>query len=54
MPAGYEAIRDRFLSQGMSAAEAKRRAARIWNSKHRGSEAVGRHKESAEPRHRES
>lgn len=34
MPAQYERIRDKFISQGMSEEEAKRRAAKIYNSKH--------------------
>lgn len=32
MPAKYEAIRDKFKSQGMSDAEAKTRAAKIFNA----------------------
>lgn len=32
MPAKYEAIRDRFESKGMSAPEAKTRAAKIFNA----------------------
>jgi len=34
MPKQYEAIRDRFINQGMSEKEAKTRAAKIYNSKH--------------------
>jgi hypothetical protein len=34
MPAGYEKMRDKFISEGMSEEAAKRKAARIWNSKH--------------------
>ncbi len=35
MPAGYEAMRDKFKKEGMSDAAAKKKAARIWNSKHK-------------------
>jgi hypothetical protein len=42
VPAGYEKIRDSFVSKGMSLRSAKKHAAMIWNSKHSGSEAVGR------------
>lgn len=35
MPAQYEAIRDKFLTQGMSSKEAKKHAAMIYNSKHK-------------------
>ena len=34
MPAGYEAMRDKFKKQGLSDKAAKRKAARIWNAKH--------------------
>lgn len=44
MPAGYEKIRDSFISKGMSSRAAKTKAAKIWNSKHSGSQAVGRGK----------
>lgn len=44
MPAGYEHIRDKFVSQGMSLASAKKHAAMIWNSTHKGPQAVGRGK----------
>lgn len=43
MPAGYEKIRDSFIAQGMSEADAKTRAAKIWNKYHKGDEAVGAH-----------
>jgi hypothetical protein len=36
MPRGYEKMRDEFKKGGMSDAAAKRKAARIWNSKHPG------------------
>ena len=42
MPAGYEKIRDSFKSKGMSDKAAKTKAAKIWNSKHKGKSAVGR------------
>lgn len=44
MPEGYEKMRDMFVTQGMSTRAAKTKAAKIWNSKHSGSEAVGRGK----------
>jgi len=42
MPEGYEKIRDKFISQGMSVSNAKKHAAMIWNSNHHGAQAVGR------------
>lgn len=42
MPAGYEHIRDKFISQGMSVASAKKHAAMIWNSTHHGNQSVGK------------
>jgi len=44
MPRGYEKIRDKVISQGMSKKAAKKKAARIWNSTHKGKQAVGRGK----------
>ena len=44
MPAGYEKIRDKFKAQGLSTKAAKTKAAKIWNSKHKGRQAVGRGK----------
>ena len=35
MPAGYEKMRDKFKKNGMSDKAAKKKAARIWNSKHK-------------------
>lgn len=35
-PAGYERMRDSFIRKGMSSKAAKAKAARIWNSKHKG------------------
>ena len=32
MPAMYEAVRDKFLKQGMASKEAKTRAAKIFNA----------------------
>lgn len=34
MPEGYTNMRDKFIKDGMSAKEAKKKAARIWNAKH--------------------
>ena len=45
MPHGYEVMRDKF-SKTMSLKKAKKKAAMIWNSKHKGAEAVGPHRES--------
>jgi hypothetical protein len=42
MPLGYEKIRDSFIKKGMSTKAAKTKAAKIWNSKHKGKQAVGR------------
>lgn len=36
MPAQYEAMRDSFIRQGMGEKAAKKKAARIYNSKHPG------------------
>lgn len=44
MPAGYEKMRDAFAAQGLSLKAAKTKAAKIWNSKHKGGQAVGRGK----------
>lgn len=44
MPAGYEKIRDGLKKKGLSTKAAKTRAAKIWNSKHKGRQAVGRGK----------
>jgi len=35
MPAGYEKMRDKFKKNGMSDKAAKKKAARIWNAKHK-------------------
>lgn len=42
MPAGYEKIRDAFIRKGMSTKAAKTKAAKIWNSEHKGGQTVGR------------
>jgi hypothetical protein len=42
MPAGYLKMRNKFKSEGMSDKDAKKKAARIWNSKHKGAQSVGR------------
>lgn len=42
MPAGYEKIRDSMIRKGMSVKMAKKHAAMIWNSRHKGKSAVGR------------
>lgn len=44
MPAGYEKIRDAFEAKGYTVKRAKTTAAKIWNSKHKGAQAVGRGK----------
>lgn len=47
-PAGYEHMRDQFKKEGMSDDEAKEKAARIWNSKHKNNP-VGPGKHEEEP-----
>ena len=42
MPRQYEAMRDAFKKQGLSDKAAETKAAKIWNSKHKGKSAVGR------------
>ncbi len=42
MPAGYEKMRDSFKKKGLSSKAAKTKAAKIWNSKHKGGQTVGR------------
>lgn len=44
MPKGYEKMRDKFISEGMSEEEAKKKAARIWNSKHKSNPVTRKHK----------
>ena len=43
MPKGYEKMRDKFIREGMTRKAAQRKAARIWNAKHKGN-TVGRGK----------
>jgi len=40
MPAGYLKIKQEFLDKGYSEKAAAKHAARIWNAKHKGKEAV--------------
>jgi len=42
MPEGYEKMRDKFRKEGMSEKKAKEKAAKIWNSTHKGKSAVGK------------
>ena len=42
MPAGYEKMRDEFMKKGMKKKAAQKKAAMIWNSKHKGKNTVGR------------
>lgn len=50
MPEGYEKMRDSFMKggkgkkggKGLSRKRAEEKAAKIWNSKHKGGETVGR------------
>ena len=42
MPAGYEKMRDAFKRKGMGSKAAKKKAAMIWNAKHKGGQTVGR------------
>lgn len=42
MPKGYEDIRDKFIKEGKSRKSAQKHAAMIWNSKHKGSQHVGK------------
>ncbi len=44
MPAGYEKMRDSFIRDGMAESAAKTKAAKIWNSKHKGGDTVGKGK----------
>jgi hypothetical protein len=44
MPLGYEKMRDAFKKKGLSTKAAKTKAAKIWNSHHKGRQAVGRGK----------
>ena len=42
MPKGYEKMKAAFKKDGMSEKLAERKAAMIWNSKHKGKETVGK------------
>ncbi len=42
MPAGYEKMRDKFIKEGLTRKNAQRKAARIYNAKHKGKGTVGR------------
>jgi hypothetical protein len=42
MPLGYEKMRDSFKRKGLSSKAAKTKAAKIWNSTHKGKNTVGR------------
>ena len=43
MPKGHENMRDSFVKKGMSRKSAKKKAAKIWNSKMKGTgKTVGR------------
>lgn len=44
MPRGYEKMRDKFIREGMSRKAAEGKAARIWNSKHKGNPVGRKHK----------
>lgn len=43
MPEGYERMKRKFqMNDGLSEEEATKKAARIWNSGHKGGQTVGR------------
>ncbi len=42
MPEGYLKMKHKFIKEGLSEKAAEKKAARIWNSKHKGSQTVGR------------
>lgn len=44
MPKGYEKMRDKFISEGLSEKAAKTKAARIWNADHPNNPVTGKHK----------
>lgn len=45
MPKGYEKMRDSFIKEGLPKKAAQKKAAKIWNSKHKGTgKTVGRGK----------
>jgi hypothetical protein len=45
MPQGYLDMKHEFMRKGMSEKAAATKAAKIWNSKHKGGETVGRGRE---------
>jgi hypothetical protein len=42
VPKEYEEMRDKFIKEGLSKQAAQAKAAKIWNSSHKGKETVGR------------
>jgi hypothetical protein len=42
MPAGYVKMKQEFIDKGMSTKAAETKAAKIWNSTHKGKETVGK------------
>ena len=42
MPKGYEDMKKKFISQGMSTKGAEAKAAKIWNAGHKGGQTVGK------------
>jgi hypothetical protein len=42
MPKGYEKMRDKFKKSGLSEKAAEKKAAKIWNSTHKGKDTVGK------------
>ena len=42
MPEGYLKMKRAFIKKGMGVKAAEKKAARIWNSKHKGKQTVGR------------
>lgn len=42
MPKGYERLRDKFIREGMTKKGAEKKAAKIWNAKHKGGRTVGK------------
>jgi len=50
MPRGYEKMRDKFISEGMSSKAAKTKAARIYNSQHPDRPVTGKHERRGKKR----
>jgi hypothetical protein len=42
MPEGYLKMKRQFIKDGMTEKAATKKAARIWNSKHKGKQTVGK------------